>query len=154
RRETIAFDRNHTLTLKLEEGRRSSADTVPPPAANQRPKKTAEISQDTLVLNKLRALADPESTGSESSSRSSGLTSLVAQSQPRGNIPPAKANSPDNILFYQTKVSPMAANGFDFTAQATVSPDGSTTWVKLSPVFESLNRGASTPAVVSPLIPG
>src|SRR5207302_1693424 len=37
-RTAVAFDRNHTLTFNLEEGSRTSADSVPPPAANQRPK--------------------------------------------------------------------------------------------------------------------
>jgi tetratricopeptide (TPR) repeat protein len=153
RRETIAFDRTHSLTFNLEEGRRTSADSIPPPEANQRPKKLAEASGPD-VLEKLRALADPELTGAEAGAVRGGFSSLTTQAQPRQSLPQARPNNPENILFYQTRVSPLAANGFDFTAQTTVSPDGSTSWVKLSPVFESLGRGNPGPAVVNPLIPG
>src|SRR5947209_19970827 len=84
----------------------------------------------------------------------SGFASLIPQPTAKAAMPQTKPNASENVLFYQTRVPPVGGNGFDFTAQATVSPDGSTTWVKLSPVFESLNRGNSVPAVVSPLIPG
>jgi hypothetical protein len=153
RRETIGFDRTHTLTVTLEDGRRKSADSVPPPAANERPKKSSQSSGTDLVLNKLRAMADPEMTGVEPAPRS-GFTSLITENQARAAAAQARPKDSENILFYQTKVQPMAGNGLDFTAQATVSPDGNTTWVKLSPVFESLNRGASIPTVANPLIPG
>jgi tetratricopeptide (TPR) repeat protein len=151
KRTTIAFDRTHTLTFNLEDGSRTSAASVPPPAANQRRKKVAVPSTGDVVLNKLRAIADPELTGGESGLR--GSFSLP-QAEPPRPIPAPKPNNPENILFYQTKVPPMAANGADFTAQTTISPDGSTAWVKLSPVFESLSRAQTGPAVVSPLIPG
>jgi hypothetical protein len=98
-------------------------------------------------------MADPELTGVEAGSRG-GFASLIPQPLTRDTVRQVKPNTSENGLFYQTRVTPVGGNGFDFTAQATVSPDGSTTWVKLSPVFESLNRGGSSPVVVNPMIPG
>jgi hypothetical protein len=155
RRETIAFDRSHTMKLSLDDGRRTSAEAVPPPAPRERSATPSAASSHTAVLNKLRSLADPESTGTESGTTRNSFTALLQQqSQPRPVAPQMRTNSAESIMFYQTKVPPVATNGFDFTQQTSVSPDGSTTWVKLSPVFQSLQRGSDSPATVSPLIPG
>jgi hypothetical protein len=152
RRETIVFDRQHTLTVALDDGRRTSAEYVPP-AAKQRRENTVEQASSGSALNQLRALADPEFTGSESSGLRGGLASLGVR-VPSKTVPrPIERTQSDGVL-YQTKVPQVVANSGDVTAQATVSPDRSEIRVKLSPVFQSVNKTPSMPAVTNPLIPG
>jgi hypothetical protein len=149
RRETVVFDRSQTTTIVLDEGRRTSAEYVPPPGVHQKLRRTVEELNGAQVMTKLRNLADPGLAG-----RGPGLEGDVAApgipiSNPSAT-PPAGASMP----IYQTKLPALVGNNFDLTAQTTVSADGSTTWLKVSPVFQGVNHAPAMPAVNNPLLPG
>jgi tetratricopeptide (TPR) repeat protein len=146
RRETVSFDRSYTMSVTLDEGRRTSAAYVPPPTATEKHTKL-EIASSDQVLTKIRSLANPEITGGDSHVRG-GLASL-GLTVPSAERPKARATAGE--LVYQTKLQPGAGTGMDLTAQATIGPDQGVT-LKLTPVFQSVTKGQ--PAVSNPLIPG
>jgi tetratricopeptide (TPR) repeat protein len=153
RRETVVFDRSHTLTLTLEDGRRTSAAYVPPPATVQRPESTEpqELS-GTEVFTKLRGLADPEFVGMDSSSMRAGVASLGLDLPSLDNRKPSGA-APRQVLIDQTKLPGLVqSNNFDLTAQATYSDKE--TLLKFTPIFNRTNAAAGMPAVTNPLVPG
>lgn len=151
RRETIVFDRKHTLTFSLDAGQRTAAEYVPPPSANQRAKKTPERSSPDRVFTKLRAKADPEFAGGEPSGMEGKLASLgIPVSPPRSR---AVERSLSDQVVYQTKVSSAVPNSADLTAQLTVAPDQGLV-LKLSPVFQTASKAQGPPALANPLIPG
>jgi len=148
RRETIPFDRSYTLTVALDDGRRTSAAYVPPPTANEHKRTKLEIASSDQVLIKIRNLANPEISG-ESNVRG-GLASLGLPA-PIKDKPLARETAGEVV--YQTRLPTGAGSGIDLTAQATVAPDQSVT-LKLTPVFQSATKGPAQPAVSNPLIPG
>ena len=151
RRETIVFDRSRTLTFVLDEGRRTSAEYVPPPSARETRRKPADPQSGDAIFSKLRALADPELVGGESGLRG-GLASLGIQA-PSKDLYKTPARGQSDVLTYQTKVTPLAANSVDFTMETTISPDQRTARVKLAPIFQSVHQ-APMPSFSNPLIPG
>jgi hypothetical protein len=149
-RETIVFDRTHTLTMALADGRRTTAEYVPPPAA-QRPRETAAAPQaSTSALTKLRALADGDYSGAGSTVRT-GLASLGLQTPARDPRPGER--SPSDVMAYQTRLSPLVTSGTDFTAQASVTADRKYLRLSLAPVYQTVGKGGA-PAVSNPFIPG
>jgi len=151
RRETITFDRKHTLTFSLKEGRRTTAEYLPPPAAKQRAKSTPGLTSPDRVLSKLRAKADPEFSGSDSKGMQGKLASLGV---PATALAPRKLQrSPPDEVIYQTKVTSVVPNSADLTAQVSFTPDQGSV-IKLSPVFQTANRPQGTPVLTNPLIPG
>jgi hypothetical protein len=151
RRETIVFDRKHTLALSLDEGRRTTAEYVPPPVANKPATSTLEAASPDRVLNKLRAKADPELTGAEGTGMRGKLASLGVPLPTRPPRVPEQSGL-DQVV-YQTKVQPAIASSADLKAQVTVLPDQGPV-VKLSPVFESVSKASARPTLINPLIPG
>jgi hypothetical protein len=149
-RETVVFDRSSSLTVTLADGRRTSAEYVPPPAATQRPKQSINPLEGDRVMQKLRALADPEYMGGETRG---GLAALGITPPPVRKLSPQQLQSMADVTVYQTRLGPAERNGFDMTANASIGPDGQA-WVKLSPVFQTVNRTSTLPPVVNPLIPG
>jgi hypothetical protein len=150
RRETIVFDRKHTLVLSLDGGRRTVAEYVPPPAASKRTKDKTEAAPDH-VLNKLRAKADPEFAGAESSGIRGRLASLGVPSPAPQNRTLERALR-DQVV-YQTKVPSAIPNSAELTAQLSVAPDQGSV-LKLSPVFQTVQKAQTMPALTNPLIPG
>jgi hypothetical protein len=151
RRETIVFERKHTLAFSLDEGRRTAAEYVPPPSANKRAKPPLEPASPDRVLNKLRAKADPEWTGGEAPAMRGKLASLGVPLPARPPRTP-ESSGMDQVI-YQTKVEPAMATGTDLTAQVTVLPNQGPV-VKLSPVFQTVSKAQPPPALINPLIPG
>ncbi|HMC89980.1 MAG TPA: hypothetical protein VKI17_10555, partial [Gemmataceae bacterium] len=148
RRETVAFDRSYTLTVALDDGRRTSAAYVPPSTANERKSSKLEITRSDQVLTKIRSLANPEISGD--SSVRGGLASLGLPA-PVKEKPQARQTAGE--VLYQTKLTPGTGTGIDLTAEAMVAPDQSVS-LKLTPVFQSVTKGQAQPAVSNPLIPG
>jgi tetratricopeptide (TPR) repeat protein len=147
RRMTVTFDRTHTFSIALDDGRRTSAEYVPPPTATQRTRKVVDPLTSDKVLNKLRKIADPEFSGKDIQ-MAGGLGAVGTREVA------ATAGGPQmNGAIYQTKLASAVSNGSDLTAQAIVGPD-QTVQMKLSPVFRTGNRSRSKPAVWIPLIPG
>jgi hypothetical protein len=148
-RETVVFDRSHGMTVALEDGRRTTAEYVPPPAP-RRTTETAAAPAGPSVLTKLRALAEGDLTGVERPIRA-GLASLGVQVPTREPRPGDR--SPSDVMAYQTRVSPLVASGTDFTAQASVTADRRFLRLSLAPVFQTVGK-AGEPAVTNPFIPG
>jgi hypothetical protein len=153
RRETVVFDRKYTLTFSLADGRRTEAQYVPPPAATKRPKSTPQLASPDRILTKLRAKADPEFSGGDSSPGMRGK--LASLGIPASALPTrVPERSPPDQVVYQTKVSSAIPNSAEFTAQVTYLPEQGGSVVKLSPVFQTAVRAQGMPALTNPLIPG
>lgn len=151
-RESISFDRSHTLKVQLKEGRRTSVAQVSPHAlARKSVKETAGEGGD--ILNKLRALADPDfaPTGAVRGGVSALGTSAVA-SQPQ-RIDPRKTLAQSAI---QEKVNSFVNTGVEMTLQPIISSDNQEViGVSLNPVVQTLDKAGSTaPVIVNPVIPG
>jgi hypothetical protein len=151
-RETLVFERSKDLTVVLKEGRRKSVAQVPASSTAARTPSAAVVSQNSdRILNKLRALADPESsfgTGIQGTTVSAGQPAPFAGGVP----PPARANGEQ--LTFQGMVTSGVGNSVDFTTQATVSADRRYVRLSLAPVFETVTNVQSGPIVTNPLIPG
>ena len=135
------------MTVVLDGGRRTTAAYVPSPTANERKRTRPEVASSDQVLHKLRSLANPDLSGTDTRMRG-GLSSLGLQ------LPPNQRAALQDALgevVYQTRVPSMGGTGVDLTAQATIGADKSVT-LKFTPVFQSVSKSLS--AVSNPLIPG
>jgi hypothetical protein len=148
--ETVDFRLGNTLTIHVDHGRRTAAADVPPPSAIQRPDPLEQL--DTAsVMRQLRDIADPVSTGIEKGFRTGTgmlgrpVPTTAEESKPAPAVPQAS---------YQTRIAPYLRGSVDFKAQATVSSDGSSVRLSLSPVFNTAAKTEIRPVVTSPLIPG
>jgi hypothetical protein len=136
------------LTVTLDDGRRTSAEYVPPPAAHQRQQNAEEPASGSAILTQLRNLADPEFSGSQGGMRG-GMGSLgVAATTSK-----APRYNQAEMVVYQTKVAPLVANSAELTAEATIGTDGMPQ-LKMTPVFQSAGKAQSMPLITNPLIPG
>jgi tetratricopeptide (TPR) repeat protein len=140
------------VTVKLGNGRRTETAYVSPPSAQQ-PGEDATPPQEgsDAVLNKLRALSDPEVTGFERGAPQGGVSS---SGRPVNRRTLATPRTVDNDrLLYQNRVQSFVANSVDVTAQAVLSADRRSVTVSLKPVF---NVAASDKPVQvnSPVFPG
>jgi hypothetical protein len=61
-------------------------------------------------------------------------------------------SAPEQVV-YQTRVTPQIPNSADLTAQLTVVPDQGS-FLKLTPVFQTVSKAQAMPALTNPLIPG
>jgi hypothetical protein len=143
--ETIDFRLGNSITINLDNGRRTTGADVPPPNAMQRPETVAQV--DTVgLLRQLRDIADPMSTGIEAGLRG-GSTKLATtqQAPPRAEEARPAAQQPT----YQTRIAPYLKGGADL--RATVKGDGT---LSIAPVFNTVGDSNVRPVVTSPLIPG
>ena len=150
RRETLVFDRIHMANFDLADGRRTTAEFVPPTAPTTSTKKQA-VASTTNVLNDLRALADGDHTRIQAGMRGDRMTggntasaTQVVQAEPR---------APGGLM-YQTKVTPVAQTGVDVIAQVSMDADGNSMRVKLSPVFQGVQAQNAKVGMNNPVIPG
>jgi tetratricopeptide (TPR) repeat protein len=151
RRETIVFDRTHTTTVSLDDGRRKSLARVPPPSATQTAKAgAAPLDDSDRVLNKLRALADPDLSNIDSGMKGGVASGWEARQTAAGQPPP---RNPNEQMTAQTPLASPVAGGANLMAQTTVSP-GRYVRLSLAPVFETVGRTQSTSLVAVPVIPG
>jgi hypothetical protein len=101
----------------------------------------------------LRAKADPELTGGDSTGGMRGKLASLGIPDSTRQTRPLDRSPPDQFV-YQTKVNTVIPNSAELTARVTVDPEQGPI-VKLSPVFQTVNRAAPPmPAVSNPLIPG
>jgi hypothetical protein len=150
-RETLVFDRHHTLTVTLDDGRRTTAAYVPPPGATRKESKpVTQMSSSDRVLAKIRALANPELAGGDTRMKGGMASSLGQSDSDQALMPPG----PSEVPLYQNRVKPLVANSTDFTIEATVSPDQSTARLHLTPIFQTAEKAPSRPEVANPFIPG
>jgi tetratricopeptide (TPR) repeat protein len=151
RRETIAFDRTHALTVILNDGRRHSVAQVPPPSALQKKATIARAESPDRVFTKLRALADPDLTLAEPGMKG-GAGSLGRPSGQDGGAGLMPPGQPGQQIF-QGNISRFG-NGADLTAQATVSPDRRYVRLSLAPVFDTVTGVQPSPFLNLPGLPG
>jgi len=151
---TIRLNSNisEPLIVKLDGGRRTEAAYVPPPSANDplEDLAVADPNNTDSVLNKLRALSDPEVTGVERGMR--GQMASPGRAVSRQGPMSLKSSEKDRTL-YQNRVRSFVANSVDVTAQAVLSADRRSVRVSLTPVGGK--ETSSKPVqVVSPVFPG
>jgi hypothetical protein len=140
------------VTVQLGEGRRKRAASVPAPTVYQPPERgpSQGMAQSDRVLHTLRALADPEVNGYESSVRGG----LATTGRPVARLPSRREEqAPDERTLYHTKVAPFVTNSIDVTAQASISADRRYVRLSLAPVFNTVT-GFGLPTVINTVIPG
>ncbi|MFO0881136.1 MAG: hypothetical protein U0840_27750 [Gemmataceae bacterium] len=139
------------IVFNLDKGRRTEAAFVPPPSAHNPVEdisKPVETSDE--VLNKLRALADPEVTAFERGLRGDVGSSGRPTTQMPATVTP-RSHEKDRTL-YQTKVQSFVANSVDLTAETVLSADRRSVRLSVKPV---INTVSDKPVkVVSPIFPG
>src|SRR5262249_20400371 len=141
------------IAVKRAAGGRTEAAAVPPPSALPPPDERGRATQSPdEVVNKLRALADPEVTGFERG-LSGGAGGPGRGSAPRSFAKAPSEASPSDRTLYQTKVSSYIQNAMDVTTQAVLSADRRSVRISATPVFNTLNVKADV-RVVSPVFPG
>jgi hypothetical protein len=146
--ETIVFDREHKMKVVLDEGRRTALAKVPPASVNQ---KAATASADRArVMNKLRALADPDLVDSGSGMQG-GLSSPGMSSGGSSGSRLPNVTGQGGQAFQQGIFSPFN-NAMDLTAQAVVSDDRRYVTLSMAPVFQTATKVQPTP--VLSFIPG
>ena len=150
RRETLVFDRIHMASFDLADGRRTTAEFVPPTTPTVSTKKKA-VASSTNVLNDLRALADGDHTRIEAGMRGDRMTGGNSASPPQ--VVQAETRAPGGLM-YQTKVTPVAQTGVDVIAQVSMDSDGNSMRVKLSPVFQGVQAQNAKVGMNNPVIPG
>jgi hypothetical protein len=145
--KVIRFDREHSLTVKLDGGRRTSTAVLPPDEAYKRPESKEDLASTSEVMTKLRNLADPEFSGA-----TPPRTWGSAGGSSRTGRGPMNRHQPEQVAS-QARVSPFFTNSVDLTAQAVVSADRRYVRLSVNPFFRVVTP--STTAVFSvPLIPG
>jgi hypothetical protein len=143
---------SRTVLVKLVEGRRTEAATVPPPVVMKPPKDQSDPSTTSRILSQLSALVDPEITAVEPGIR--GGVTLYGQ-RGESQVPSflAQRKSPEQLT-YQTRLTPFTGNGADVLAQATLSADRSQLRLSLSPLFNTLTGTRNQSTFGNPLLPG
>ncbi len=136
------------ISVKLAGGRRTETAYVPSPDALQIPEdEAAKKDGHDDIQARLRALADPESTGV-----APGVAGGVGGVREFRPSRPAKSTEkPSNIgkaaSLYQSRVRTLTSGGVDMTTQAVLSADRRTVNVTIKPVFNT--AAASKPVTVN-----
>jgi hypothetical protein len=148
----ISSSISEPVTVKLEGGRRTEAAYVPPPSLHQPgDDATAPKEGSDAILNRLRALSDPEVTGFEPGTKGGATAGGRPVQRNRSGRAPRLLES--DRLLYQNRVQSFVANSVDVTAQAVVSADRRSATVWLKPVFNTVTSDKPV-QVVSPIFPG
>jgi hypothetical protein len=149
-------DRRTTVKVKvkLADGRRTEAAYVPPASASSVSASAApgepviESPSAGSLLNKLRDLADPESSGVVRGFHG-GSVAAASPTAPADAPPDAK---PGDRTLYQQRVSPMFQSSADVTAQAVLTADRRFVRVTLGASFAGVT--GVQPILRSPVVPG
>jgi len=151
-RETLVFDRSQDFTFHLTDGTRTAVARVSPQSNAPRPPSEGSVSQGSdRVLNKLRAMADPDaglSSGMQGGTGSAGTPTMTTVA----GVPVGRAGGEQ--FAFQSAVPSSVTNSIDLMAQATVAADRRYVRLSLAPVFETVGRMQTGPIVTNPLIPG
>jgi tetratricopeptide (TPR) repeat protein len=146
---TVSFSNTNTLTVRLDDGRRTEAAAVPPPSAVQKPAPVIESNDRDRVWAQLRALSEPSENGT-------GLRGDIgaAGSQSARETVRATDGGRGEQMAYQTRVQPFVSGSVNLTAQATISSDRRYVRLSVAPMFTGVTGTQQQPNVVLPLIPG
>ncbi len=149
-RKTIQLERETTVTIHLDDGRRRSIASVQASARakTEKPSKRP-MSSDDAVLNQLRALASPD-MGSYSSTLDGGCDSAGIPSE-NFVLPMARAGE---MITSEGKLDSLVGTAAEVTTQTTVSADRRYVRVTAAPVFETVTDRNVGTLVTNPGIPG
>jgi tetratricopeptide (TPR) repeat protein len=139
-----------TFTVKLDNGRRKSAASVPPPSSFRKTPPQLEPSAGDIYV-KMRDMAEAAVTGVDPMR---GGVGAPGQQTPRNPDYVPKGTAELDKSAYQTKVPPSVQNSIDMTLKAVVSPDKSEVRLTLTPMFNDPTKYQQTPVVNNPLVPG
>jgi hypothetical protein len=138
-----------TKTITLKVGRRTSVASVSPtPMLSAPDDRKEKIEGGDQVLNKLRALSDPDLMGTGGGVRG-GF----------GDLPPITAKMPPGRAAavptgtYQGKAASVVDSGVEMTYKPVVSSDRQVVGMQLNPVFKTLGTRPAV-GVLNPAIPG
>jgi len=149
---TVNLKESKPLTVTLAGGRRKETAYVPPPARQDASELSATATGGSdKVVNQLRALADPELSGTVRAMRGGNYGPGMAAPSAR-TLPTSEAGPGDRVL-HQTKVDSFVRNSMDVTAQAVLAADRRSVRVSVTPVFNTVAL-AGRPTVTNPSIPG
>jgi hypothetical protein len=147
---TVTFSNTNTLTVRLDDGRRTESAAVPPPSAIQKPEPPIESNDRDRVWAQLRALSEPSENGTGLRGSVSGIGGQTSQ---RETVRATDGGRGEQTA-YQTRVKPFVSNSVDLTAQATISADRRYVRLSVSPMFNTVTGVQQQPQVLLPLIPG
>jgi hypothetical protein len=148
---TLNFAESNTAQVKLADGRRTEAASVPPQAAAKRPAPPADAPASTdQVLGQLRAMTDP---GDPATIQGSAFSLGVPTSLQPVAVKPDKNKTQEQVT-YQTRVAPFVNNTIDLTAQATVSADRRYVRLSMTPMFNVVTGTQLQSNFSNPLLPG
>jgi hypothetical protein len=152
---TIDLKSNKTVKIHLDGGRRTETAYVPPPAAVEASDGPTALTPESpdRILNKLRALADPEITGFDRGFQGAAGSAGIPTGRTSRSVK-AAAPSPNDRTLLQQKISSFVKNSMDVTAQAVLSSDRRTVRVSLTPAFDTAGAVTAPPVVNSAVIPG
>ena len=150
---TLKIDSNVTkpIVIDFEGGRRTETAYVPPAGAH-RPLEdiTARVDDTLEVMNKLRALADPDVRGFQQGNQ--GGVASSGRPVTRSSTRVLQHHENDRTLI-QNKVKSFVANTLEVTSQAVLSADRRSIRLSVQPVFGT--PLTDKPAqVISPIFPG
>jgi hypothetical protein len=156
-REAVVLDRNKTVKVSLDSGRRTSAAVVSSLSTLKTPEKEkdAGISPEMSVFSRLRAAADSTLVRS-GAGQGAGNGVVYGMGRPiEKKIPPA----PSDIAFagqpaVSNKVSSFVENALEVTTRVKVAADGKSAKVQLTPVFQGIDRIGTGPSYTNPVVPG
>jgi tetratricopeptide (TPR) repeat protein len=131
---TLQIDKDPTLVVKFEGGRRSELATVPPPvvATNS----AAKPERKDQVMSKLKAITDPAYSGL------SGGFGVAADNATAGAFVP-NAAPPAVDVAYQTRVREALPGGAEMQVSAVISSDINKSQLRLKPVFQTAHAQAT-----------
>jgi len=153
RRETVVFDREQTVTVALNQGRRTVSAQVPAEASWPRSHVVKQpTKKDWDVMTKMRALADPELEASLVGMQG-GASSFGVPVQPNAAPAGPGAGNGGQIVF-QAGVVPLNPTLTNLTAQATVSGDRRYVRLSVVPQFNGITGVQNIPFPIVHFLPG
>jgi tetratricopeptide (TPR) repeat protein len=148
-RETILLDGESPITVKLDCGRRTSLEEVPPLDSVRQAFQTTPAEDRAQVEQQLRKLALPITVGIEDGRFRAGMAQRAARSTPSTSLLERMGQNAEDVVRHGT-VKPYLNSGLSFTAQASRSADGNGLLLKFKPVFSHLEERLPT----LPVVPG
>src|SRR5262249_59679464 len=115
---TVNFGNTNSLSVRLDDGRRTEAAAVPPPSAIQKPEPKIETNDRDRVWAQLRALSEPSDNGT-------GIRGDISATGAQSSREAVRATdgARGEQMAYQTRVQPFISGSVNMTAQATLSAD-------------------------------
>ncbi|HXG09183.1 MAG TPA: VWA domain-containing protein [Gemmataceae bacterium] len=149
---TVDLKAGNTVTVKLEEGRRTTAAHVPPPALQRPEGPTERLASNPSLMAQLRDLASPVEFGTEPGIR--GCVGGAGLTMTREPARPLERPRGEEVK-YETKVAQFAVNtGANVTAQAAISADRRYVRLSMTPVFNTVTGVRTTPVINTSVLPG